>query len=252
MVKLTLAIALLSPLIAKPDPPGATFEVASVRQHQGTVFRSGPLTVSDPLIRLEGYTVYGLIMDAWNLWDFQLKISRDIPADDIYNKMYDILARAPGAGTPKIEDVRIMLQNLLLDRFKLKVHHETQEMQVYLLQVGKNGLKLKPGSGPCSVHTGLASDGRNDDETFSNCPIERLADRLRGKIDGRPILDKTGLTGNYDMRLIAAPEARTRSGSDPLDIDPRTAVRDMGLTLVPQKASVDMIAVDHLERPTEN
>jgi uncharacterized protein (TIGR03435 family) len=193
-------------------------------------------------------------MDAWHLRDFQLNVATEIPKDDVYNKMYDIVARAPGVEVPGIDQVRAMLRSLLADRFGLRVHRETKEMQVYVLQPGRNGPKLKESTtdGPCSVHTGLASDGRNDEEIFSRCPIERLADRLRGKIDNRPILDRTGLTGRYDMRLIAAPEGRTRSGPDPADIDPVTAVRELGLTLATQRAAIDMIDVDHLETPTEN
>jgi uncharacterized protein (TIGR03435 family) len=252
-IALIIATSISTTLIAQIDP-AKTFEVASVRQHQGTVFRSGPLIVDDPLLRLEGYTIYGLIMDAWHLRDFQLKIPPAIPKDDIYNKMYDIVARAPEPGIPRIDDVRAMLQNLLAARFNLRVHHATEEMQVYVLQVGKNGPRLKENSalGRCSVQTGLAPDGRNDDEVFTNCTIEPLADRLRDKIDNRPILDETGLTGRYDMHLIAAPELRTRSGVNPADVDPRTAVREMGLTLTPKTAAVDILVVDQLQPLAEN
>ncbi len=249
----TLAAALCSLLMAQTDP-GITFEEASVRQHQGSVFRSGQLMVNDPLLRLEGYTIYGLLLDAYDLRDFQLKIPSNIPKEDVYNKMYDVVARAPGAGVPRIEDVRTMLQHLLAARFNLRTHHETQQMRVYAMQIARGGLKLKEGSGPglCSVRTGVTSEGRNDEEYFSNCPLERLADRLRGKIDGRPILDETGLTGRYDMHLIAAPDARTRGGADPADVDPRTAVRDMGLTLTLKTAAVDIVVLDRLEALTEN
>jgi uncharacterized protein (TIGR03435 family) len=254
MIVLTMAATLQSSAIAQSDAARTTFEVASVRQHQGTVFRSGPFTVSDPLIRLEGYTLYGLVMDAWGLRDFQLKISPDIPPDGIYNTMYDIVARAPGTGTPKIEAARVMLQNLLADRFKLKVHRETREMQVYALTVGRGAARLKANSagGECSVHTGLANDGRNNEEVFSGCPIERLADRLGNLIGNRPVLDQTGLSGRYDFRLLAIPEYRSRSQSDSADIDPVTAVGELGLKLAPQKAAVEIIAVDHLEKLSEN
>lgn len=242
-------------LAAQTDPPGTAFEVASVRPHQGSDFRSGPLyTVSSPLIRMEGYTVFGLIMDAWHVRDFQLSIAPAIPKEDIYNTMYDIVARAPGERAPSVDEVRSMLQRLLADRFKLGVHRETKEMPVYALEVGKNGPKLKESSadGQCSLHVGLAADGRNDEEIFSNCPIERLADRLGGKLDSRPVLDRTGLKGQYDMRLVAIPEYRSRSQADPADIDAITAVGELGLKLAPQKASVDIIVVDHMEKPTAN
>jgi uncharacterized protein (TIGR03435 family) len=233
---------------AQPDPAPAAFEVASIRPHQGSVMRTGPLTVSSSLIRLEGYTVFGLVMDAYHLKDYQLAFGVVAPKDDIYDTMYDIVARTPGERVPNVEEVRAMLRTLLADRFKLKVHRESKEMPVLALVTGKNGPKLKASSpsGPCSVHVGLASDGRNDEETFSGCPIEELADRLRNLVGNRPVLNQTGLSGKFDFRLVAIPDYRTRSRSDPADISPITAVGELGLTLVPQKAPVDIIAVDHL------
>jgi uncharacterized protein (TIGR03435 family) len=168
--------------------------------------------------------------------------------------MYDIVARAPGESVAGIETARTMLRTLLADRLKLKVHREMKEMRVYVLVVAKNkpGLKANPAGGSCSVHVGLASDGRNNEETFSGCPIERLADRLGNLMHDRPVLDQTRLTGNYDFRLVATPEYRSRDRSDPADISAFTAVGELGLKLVPQKAQVGIVVVDHVEKPTEN
>jgi uncharacterized protein (TIGR03435 family) len=250
------AIAAISSfrLPAQPaDPAPAAFEVASIHRHQGAAIRTGPLTVSSPLIRMEGYTVFGLVMDAYHLRDYQLTFGAAARPDDVYDIQYDISARAPGQSVPGINDTRAMLQTLLADRFKLRVHHETKEMPVYALVPGKNGPRLKasPDSGQCSVHTGPASDGRNREETFSSCPIERLADRLTN-MGSRPVLDQTGLTGKYDFRLVAIPESRSLGQSDPADISINAAVGELGLKLVPQKAQIDIIVVDHLEKPTEN
>jgi len=147
-----------------------------------------------------------------------------------------------------------MLRTLLADRFKLAVHRENREMPVYALVTDKAGPKLTVSRavGNCSVHTSLASDGRNDEETFSNCPIEQLADRLSGFVDGRPVLDRTGLAGTYDIRLVAIPRYRIRSQSDPADIFGVSAIKELGLKLVPQKSRIDILAVDRLERPTAN
>ena len=252
-IVLALAATTRNSALAQSDSVRTTFEVASVRLHQGTVFRSGPLTVADPLVRLEGYTIYGLVMDAYDVRDFQLKISPDIPKDDVYDKMYDIVARAPGPGAPPIEDVRAMLQNLLSERFNLRVHHENIEMQVYALTVGRGPARLKASSASqCQVRIALANDGRNNEETFSGCPIGRLADRLGNMIGNRPVLDQTGLSGRYDFRLVAVPEYRTRGQSSPADVDPVAAVGELGLRLLPAKAPVDVIAIDHLEKLTEN
>jgi len=243
-----------SGLPAQSDAAPLAFEVASVRQHRGLTTRTGPLSVSSPLIRLEGYTVFGLVMDAWGLRDFQLAFGSVARPDDIYDTMYDIVARAPGETVPRIDDVRAMLRTLLADRFRLREHREIKGMPVYALIAGKNGPKLKVGTadGRCSLRVGLASDGRNSEEAFSNCPIERLAERVGNLIGDRPVLDQTGLTGTYDFRLVAIPEYRTRHQSDPADISPITAVGELGLKLVSQKSRVEILVVDHLEKPDEN
>jgi uncharacterized protein (TIGR03435 family) len=250
----TLAVVELFPLAAQQEGAGTTFEVASIRAHQGSSFRSGPLTVSGPLIRLEGYTVFGLVMDAYHLRDFQLAFGSVAPPDGIYDAMYDVVARSPGDKVPNLDEVRLMLQSLLADRFKLRVHRESKEMPVYALQVAKNGGKLKAASveGQCSVQTRLASDGRNNEDTFSACPVERLADRLGNLMHERPVLDQTGLTGNYDFRLLLTPEYRSRNQSNPADISAVTAVGELGLKLAPEKAQVEILVVDHLEKPTAN
>lgn len=251
--RITAVIVVLNSfmLLRQPDPEPRAFEVASVRPHKGSAIRTGAFVVSSPLIRMEGYTVFGLVMDAYNVRDFQLAFGAVAPREDIYGAMYDIVARAPGNGVPGIGEARAMLQTLLADRFKLKVHREAREMPVYALVVGTNGARLKASSaaGPCSVHVELASDGRNNEETFSNCPVEELAGRLG---NDRPVLDQTGLTGTYDFRLVAIPEYRSRAGSDPADIPPVTAVRELGLKLVSQRSRIEIIAIDHLERPGEN
>ena len=106
-------VALVSALPLFPQ----TFEVASVRQHHGAdVFRAGPLEVSGTLVRLDGYTVYGLIMDAWNLSDIVVAPHAAASPEDIYNTMYDVVGRAPGDSIPSTDAVRAMLRSLLADR----------------------------------------------------------------------------------------------------------------------------------------
>jgi uncharacterized protein (TIGR03435 family) len=96
--------------------------------------------------------VFGLIMDAFNLRDFQISVAAAVPKEDIYNTLYDAIARAPGERVPRVDQVRAMLRTLLTDRFKLGVHRETKEMPVYALQVGKNGAKLKSQPARWPVH----------------------------------------------------------------------------------------------------
>jgi uncharacterized protein (TIGR03435 family) len=232
-----------------------SFEVASVRQHQGApAFRSGPLTVSGPLVRLTGYTVYGLILDAYHIRDFQITVAQGAVSrqEDLYDTTYDVVARAPGDGAPRIDDVSAMLRSLLAERFGLQLSRSTKEMPVYVLTVARGGPHLKATSqpGPCVLKSEVAADGRNNVETFTGCPIERLADRLRN--GDRPVIDATGLTGTYDFRLIAVPDFKTRGGSDPADVSPITAVGELGLKLTAQKSNVEILRIDRLEKLKEN
>src|SRR5262245_25498262 len=107
------------------------------------------------------------------------------------------------------------------------MHRETKEMPVYALMAGKNGPRLKSSviGDPCSMHQKLASDGRNYEETFSNCPIEALVKQLEQLGIDRPVVDKTSLAGTYDFRLVVTPELRSHSVSD-LDITTSTALRE--------------------------
>ncbi len=65
-------------------------------------------------------------------------------------------------------------------------------------------------------------------------------------------MDKTGLTGRYDITMFATPDFKMRNSSDPGDISPLDAVRKLGLRLEPQKAAVEILVVDHVEKPSDN
>jgi uncharacterized protein (TIGR03435 family) len=81
--------------------------------------------------------------------------------------------------------------------------------------------------------------------------MERLADRLTN-IGDRPVLDQTGLTGKYDFSLVAVPEYRSLGRSDPADIPVNIAVGELGLKLIPRKARIGILAVDHFEKLSDN
>jgi len=254
---LRVCVALCLFTLVTSSIPAQSFEVASLRKHQGApVYRSGPLTVSGPLVRLTGYTVYGLILDAYHIRDFQIVVAPGAVSrqEDLYDTTYDVLARTPGGEVPRIDDVRVMLRNLLAERFGLVVGHESKEMPVYMLTVDKGGPHLHASSqtGPCVVKTETAADGRNNIESFIACPVERLADRLTNLIGSRPVIDSTSLTGDYDFRLTAIPEFRTRGPADAVDIPPVSAVRDLGLKLTAGKSKVEILRIEHLGKLKEN
>jgi uncharacterized protein (TIGR03435 family) len=243
-------------LAALPAVP-QTFEVASVRKHHGAeVYRTGPLNISGSLVRLDGYTIYGLILDAWGWPGSRIKIAPGAigSPEDIYDTMYDVAARAPGDQRPGLEDVRGMLRNLLADRFNLTTHIDATQKPVYALTVEKGGVKLRPASvtAPCAVQTEASADGRNERVAYTHCNLEQLADHLTDLLKDRPVVDVTGLTGAFDFSLFAVPAWRTGFGSDPADVSPLEAVRSLGLRLSERKAPLEMLIIDHLGELKEN
>jgi bla regulator protein blaR1 len=226
------------------------FEVASIRPHKGmyTVVRSD---ISGPRVRIVAYGLTGLIMDAYHLTG-SYEISGGPSWRDSDSARFDIDATAPGGGTPTGEDVRRMLQTLLADRFQLKVHRETKEGLVYALVVAKNGPKLKE-SAPDEEFSVTAGGDRTAQITMANVTMERLAIQLADDGLNRPVLDKTGLTGHYDLKLNWIPEfdGPPPTGSDGVDIF--TALQEqLGLKLEAQRGQVETLVIDHVEKPSEN
>ena len=150
-----------------------------------------------------------------------------------------------------------MLQTLLADRFKLALHREQKELAVYALLTGKNGPKLHPSDGEGEFNMGPAAGGLG----FQKISMTDFAARFLSRLPpiGRPVLDKTGLTGRYDFTLSLA--ASPNAGAADLK---RAAVEEgfslfsyaldqIGLRLEAQKAMIDMLVVDRAEKiPTEN
>jgi uncharacterized protein (TIGR03435 family) len=155
-----------------------------------------------------------------------------------------------------------MLQSLLADRFKLKPHHETKQAPAYVLVLAKNGAKMK--KEPDDTTTEYTHSDRTY-ITYHAAPINDLAARLTFLM-GRPVLDKTGLTGKYDIALqwmpdsgqasMPGPDSGQQGNAPPPDSSGPsifTALQEqLGLKLESITAPVEHIVIDHVERPSEN
>ena len=148
-----------------------------------------------------------------------------------------------------------MLQTLLAERFKLAIHHEIKDMPVYALVVGRNGPMLKE-SAPDAECTGQIGPRTPEARTYvyklNGCPIDNLVDHLTNLVRDRPVVDKTGLAGKYDISLEATPNFMLSTRSEPDDVSIFTAIKTLGLKLVAQRAPVDIIVVDQMEKPSGN
>jgi len=196
---------------------------------------------------------------------------------------------AEASGHPTKDQIRLMMQSLLADRFKLAVHFETREMPVFALLLdkpGRLGPSLRPHSQgpPCDKKIAETSDlssstippggfiatcgrvqmvdGANHSKLLGgrNISIEHLAGYLPDFEDmGRPVVDETNLKGTFDFSLSWAPEADAASSAE----DDRLAnaagpplveavKEQLGLKLKPTRAPIQIPVVDHVEPPTPN
>ena len=145
------------------------------------------------------------------------------------------------------KQTRTMLQEALADRFKLRTHNETREGPIYELVTAKGGFKLK--EVPESEHARGTSWG-NGHVQVRKGPIGGLVFALSDLLS-RNVVDKTGLSGNYDIDLKWTPDEQ--QGTPDAGPTLFTALEEqLGLKLVSAKGLVDTFVVDHAERPTEN
>jgi uncharacterized protein (TIGR03435 family) len=198
-------------------------------------------------------TLKTLIAFAYGLQQYQIL---DGPGW-ISSDHFDIEARAADPKTPP-DRLRLMMQSLFKDRFKLAVHRESKLSNVYDLVVAKGGPRITLSVGqtsPEAIRLGAGSMIGNA------APISQFVSLLSQRLD-RTVIDKTNLTGSFDIRLQWAPDVGENPLSpagDPLPISPEeapvifAAIQDqLGLKLKPGKELVEFLVVDHVEKTSEN
>jgi len=247
------------------------FEVASVKPADPNAKTNSSSRDAGEGLDIRNVPVRNLITLGYGLQDFQL-----LNAPGWTNtEGYDVVAKAPtdeissppvGPQTPpesldqrklRFDRVRERLRSLLADRFGLVVHYETREHSVYLLTVAKTGPKLKQvvtADGPPRKE-----EGRGHSRGFA-VPIEMLVTTLSNATH-ITVLDKTGLTGRYDYTLDWVPDLQGAPANPAADATQApgsgptiyTALREqLGLQLESGKAPVDVVVVDHGDRPSAN
>jgi uncharacterized protein (TIGR03435 family) len=166
-----------------------------------------------------------------------------------------------------------MMQALLEDRFHLKVHRESRPSPVYLMTVAKSGLKLKPTKDgsclPFDFSEGLNFTGggqvwcalprvKNGSVTVLDIVGVQLS--VFAKLlhpDGNPVIDRTGVTGAFDIHMEWSEEQREPAAGAATDPSPHMSAiiatrQQLGLELSPAKGARDVLVIDRLERPTGN
>lgn len=180
-----------------------------------------------------------------------------IGPDWIFRERFDIVASAGREATR--EEMNVMVRTLLEDRFKLRAHMERQDQPTWELVVaradGVLGPDLKPYKGVCGrdVIPPCGVSASREAVRGVGVPIERIATFFTSSVEGRRVFDKTGLAGSYDFTLVYRPPDVTPR--DPNDNRPTlfTALQEqLGLKLIAARGVVEVLIVDHIERPSEN
>jgi uncharacterized protein (TIGR03435 family) len=239
-----------------PETETKTFvyEVVSIhpaKQSNGMSWRTADdgFSTSGASVRSLLLNAFGLItsdqivgLPAWGENEqFDLEAKMDSDTSDALKKL---------PRKEKEERYHQMLQAMLADRFHLKFHRDTKEIPVYALVVAKNGAKLKE-SAPDTPNNFSMNFGSKDCSLHGQAmELSNLAFSLSSSAR-RIVLDKTGLTGKYDMDL----KWSQQDNASPDDSGPSlfTALQEqLGLKLEPTKAPVESIVIEHVDRPTEN
>jgi uncharacterized protein (TIGR03435 family) len=247
---LTLALAALG--------CAQTFEVASIKvlppSNQGDR-RSPPVIEPSPGSLIMRNVGIGELM----MWSFKIGPGTvaNIQTAMAVTDRFDVTAKAPGPATT--DELRVMMQNLMKERFKLAYHRETKEAPAYVLVEAKGGHKLKPsenpdhGRGVLPVQKpgvmALAGQGATLDQLtmFLSAPLRA------------PVIDQTGLKGRYDFEFdltsfgVNGPPPPGEAPPDPVAVLQAALPKQLGLKLEAKKMPVEMFVIDHIEKlPVEN
>ena len=158
---------------------------------------------------------------------------------------------APGVNVPSPAQINEMLKELLSSRFHLKFHTEPREIPVYSLGLARGGSKLNATKADAPVRLVRTDFQRHRTIEATHMTMQSLAGELRVYID-RPVVDNTGLAGEYDVNLKATISRYLNIDPQPDDLVISTAIRELGLTLQQDRLPVAVMVVDAVELPTEN
>ncbi len=262
-----LAVFSLAPSIAQekptvPDPP--PYDIISIHPHSAMddnmsfMSRPGNFVATNCTLKQLISNAYGVredLISGLPGWADTARFDVTAKVSDFDPDVFKNLTR---------EQRESMLLPMLTDRFHVKAHTEIKTLSVYNLVVTKDGPKFKPNPPPPGNpdNPKKAQDGRgnttisNDDLTATAIPLSGFAETLAGQLN-KTVIDKTGLVGDYDLKLKWTPEEDSNTaadnGSTEHSPDLFTALQEqLGLKLEATKGPVTTLVVDHAEQPTPN
>ena len=264
---ISLVLITCSTVLAQQQTKKATFEVARVRMIDPNSSILVGMSADPSLVSYRNLTLRDAIRGAYMVRDFQI-----VGPDWMSTVRFEVDAKVPAGATS--EQIPEMFQSLLEERFGLTWRREPKEMQVYSLLVGKDGPKLKEAQaraageqlamGTDGKPRSMVSFGGNASAVTIVAPSASLLTLVgvTSRFTGKPLVDDTGIKGNYNFQLTFSPEVTTSVGVQ-LPENPggatepapslAEALKQYGLRMETKKASVDMFVVTHANKvATEN
>lgn len=225
-----------------------SFEVATIRPADPNK-TNGNFIVGGHRLVIEGQTVNDLISFAYAVHRKQIV---DGPAW-LETERFDIDGQADQPGVANLHQVQGMLQELLKDRFNLKLHREKRNLPIYAITLAKGGPKLTPSAANAyglPTQSGHGHGGQQQ-RKFTNNSMSDFALGMQNYMD-RPVVNETGLSGRYDFTLRWTPDnVPTNEPGAPPGIF--TAIQEqLGLKLEATKGPADVLVIDHIEKPSAN
>jgi uncharacterized protein (TIGR03435 family) len=238
------AVLCVSGTLFGQSEPSPRFEVASIRPSQADP-RSSAIDTGNGRLTATNVTLKRCIMGAYGVGPSQIAGGPDWLDADRFN----ITAKAE----QPVGDRALMqaLQALLAERFKLALHREAKPIEAYVLEVARSGPKLEKSEGGGS----RTSNGRGD-IVATNTTMDRFAEILSRQMD-LPVVNRTGLEGVFNLRLHWTPESNRPAPDAGAAASEGTSVftaiqEQLGLRLRGQKVPIQVLVIDHAEKPDEN
>jgi uncharacterized protein (TIGR03435 family) len=244
------------PMAADADP---SFDVATIKPNPSAGNRMQGLTMNGRNFRVRNGSLIDLITFAY---DVQVKQVIGAPAWTDEDR-YDIDAVPDQPGQPNMVQARGMLRKLLTERYKLTLHHEKREMSAYVLSAPKTGVKLPPSKMIQGQLPGMFASPGQGGLTLHlvNGTMTDFTGFLQLLVLDKPVVDRTDIQGRYDANITFLPDLTQFHGNPPkipaADVpdapDLFTAIQQqLGLKLAAEKTDVDVIVIDHVEKPSAN
>ena len=223
------------------------FEVASVKPSKADPSSASGIKTGHGLLDAHNVTLKRCIMGAYGVGPHQISGGTDWMGSD----RFQISAKAD---QPIDDDavLMVMLQGLLAERFKLALHRETRTIPAFVLEVAKNGPKLeKAEAGEAGANTSNSNTGVTI--AAHNTGMDSFA-KILARTTELPVFNQTGLEGIYNFTLHWTPESARRVDGGPVEgASIFTAIQEqLGLRLRSQKRPVEILVIDHVEKPSEN